>query len=59
MIFPRFSLSHYIEQALALAIYDKLEDHSFSGRIPVCAGVVAFAASLRECKEELRVVLED
>jgi predicted RNase H-like HicB family nuclease len=56
---PRFTLSNYIDQALAQAIYDKLEDRSFSGKIPACAGVVAFAANLRECKEELRAVLEN
>jgi hypothetical protein len=32
----QFLLSEYIEQALALAEYDKLEDESFSGRIAAC-----------------------
>jgi predicted RNase H-like HicB family nuclease len=41
------------------ALYDKLEDASFSGRIPCCAGVIAFAPSLKECEEELRSSLED
>lgn len=56
---PRFSLSHYIEQAMAIAVYDKLKNHSFSGRIPDCTGVVAFASSLKECEDELRSTLED
>ena len=44
---------------MALAVYDKLEDGSFSGRIPECKGVITFGATLRECEEELRSVLED
>jgi len=41
------------------ALYDKLEDGSFAGRIPSCKGVVAFGATLRECEDELRSTLED
>jgi predicted RNase H-like HicB family nuclease len=55
----RFVLSDYVEQALAHAVYDKLEDGTFAGRIPACKGVVAFASTLRECEEELRSTLED
>ncbi len=55
----RFVLSDYVEQAMALALYDKLEDGTFVGRIPLCQGVVAFGATLRECEEELRSTLED
>jgi predicted RNase H-like HicB family nuclease len=44
---------------MAQAAYDKLDDGTFAGRIPACAGVVAFAASLAECSEELRSTLED
>jgi predicted RNase H-like HicB family nuclease len=40
-------------------VYDKLEDGTFAGRIPPCKGVVAFAATLRECEDELRSTLED
>jgi predicted RNase H-like HicB family nuclease len=36
-----------------------LEDGTFFGRIPACKDVVAFAATLRECEDELRSVLED
>jgi predicted RNase H-like HicB family nuclease len=56
---PRFILSDYVEEALAAAAYDKLEDGTFSGRIPPCRGVVAFGATLRQCEEELRSTLED
>ncbi len=55
----QYILSDYLERALAQAEYDKLEDGTFFGRIPVCKGVVAFAATLRECEDELRSVLED
>lgn len=55
----QFILSDYLARALAQAEYDKLEDGTFFGRIPSCKGVVAFAAHLRECEDELRSVLED
>ena len=55
----RFIFSDYIDRALASATYDKLEDGSFAGRVPICKGVIAFAASLRECEDELRSTLED
>ena len=54
-----FILSDYVEVAISQAIYDKLEDGTFFGKIPVCPGVVAFGASLRECQNELRSTLED
>jgi len=43
-------LTGYIENALSQAEYDKLEDGTFSGRIPSCKGVIAFGKTLRECK---------
>jgi len=45
----RFVLSEYLNQAMAQAVYDKLED----------GGVVAFRPSLKECEDELRSTLED
>lgn len=54
-----YILSDYVELALQVAEYDKLEDGTFAGRIPSCKGVVAFAATLRECESELRSTLED
>lgn len=56
---PKFIISDYINRALKYAVYDKLEDGSFSGRIPKCKGVIAFAKTLRECEDELRSTLED
>lgn len=55
----RFVLSDYVFQALAEAVYDKLEDGTFAGNIPSCLGVVAFGDTLRQCEDELRSVLED
>jgi predicted RNase H-like HicB family nuclease len=44
---------------MAHAVYDKLEDGTFAGRIPPCKGVVAFGPTLRACEEELQSTLED
>jgi len=55
----RFVLTDYIEKAMSLAVYDKLEDGSFAGSIPPCRGVIAFAPTLRQCEDELRSTLED
>ncbi|MGC7846342.1 type II toxin-antitoxin system HicB family antitoxin [Desulforudis sp. 1088] len=41
------------------AVYDKLEDGTFAGRIPPCPGVIAFGKTLRECENELRSTLEE
>jgi predicted RNase H-like HicB family nuclease len=59
MMGVRFILTEYVEQSMAHADYDKLEDGTFAGRIPPCKGVVAVGATLRECEEELRSTLED
>lgn len=55
----RYILSEYIDQAIGQAVYDKLEDGTFTGRIPLCKGVIAFRATLRDCEDELRSTLED
>jgi predicted RNase H-like HicB family nuclease len=55
----QFILSAYIEEAIARAIYDKLEDNTYSGRIPECKGVIAFGSTLNECAAELRSTLEE
>ena len=51
-------LIDYIDKALSKAEYDKLDDGSFSGRIPECPGVIAFGKTLFECQKELESVLE-
>jgi len=55
----RYILSDYVTQAMAQALYDKLEGGNYAGRIPPCAGVIAFGASLQQCEAELRSTLED
>lgn len=55
----QFILSEYVEYAMSAAVYDKLEDGSFSGRIPACKGVIAFAGTLHECAKQLRSTLEE
>jgi len=55
----RYVLSEYVDQAMAQAEYDKLEDATFAGRIPACEGVLAFGVTLRQCEDELRSTLED
>lgn len=54
-----FPLTAYIEAALELARYDKLEDGSFAGEIPRLPGVIAFGKTLRGCEQSLRSTLED
>ncbi len=55
----KYILIEYVEKAMAQAVYDKLEDGTFAGRIPSCKGVVAFGATLHECEDELHSTLED
>ena len=43
---------------MAKAVYEKLEDGTYSGKIPQTPGVIAFAETLYQCQEELRAVLE-
>ncbi len=54
----QFIITSYLEQAMSLALYDKLEDGTLVGRVPPCKGVVAFGATLNQCQQELRSVLE-
>lgn len=55
----RFILTDYVSQALAQAVYDKLDDGSFAGRIPACPGVIAFGKTLSKTEAELHSTLED
>ena len=54
-----FPLTAYLEAAMELARYDKLEDGSFAGEIPKLPGVIAFGGTLKECERVLRSTLED
>ena len=55
---PNFTLSYYIDRAMAHAGYEKLDDGTYTGEIIDCPGVYSFGATLRECEEELQSVLE-
>jgi len=54
-----FSLTSYIEAAMEMAAYEKLEDGTCGGEIPGLEGVIAFGPTLRQCQQELRSTLED
>ena len=51
-------LIEYINKAMTKAVYEKLEDGTYSGRIPQCPGINAFGETLYQCQEELRSTLE-
>jgi len=51
-------LIEYISKAMTKSVYEKLEEGTYSGRIPQCHGVIAFGETLYQCQEELRSVLE-
>jgi predicted RNase H-like HicB family nuclease len=51
-------LTDYINKAMSDAVFDKLEDGTFSGKIPKCQGVVAFGETLNQCQKELKSSLE-
>ncbi len=51
-------LTDYIQAAMRRARYEILDDGTFYGEIPDCAGVYADAETLERCREHLREVLE-
>jgi predicted RNase H-like HicB family nuclease len=51
-------LMEYVERAMSTAVYDKLEDGTYCGKIPECPGTIAFGETLYQCQSELRSVLE-
>ncbi|MSQ11061.1 MAG: type II toxin-antitoxin system HicB family antitoxin [Dehalococcoidia bacterium] len=52
-------LTQYIGAALGLARYELMEDGRFFAEIAELPGVWADGASLEECRETLREVVED
>ena len=50
-------LLEYINEAMAKAVYDKLEDGSFAGKIPLCPGVLAFAETLLQVRAGIEIGL--
>lgn len=55
----QFIPTDYVNSTMKGAVYDKLKDGTFTGRIPSCIGVIAFGTTLAKCEAELRSVLED
>ena len=53
------TLDEYIDQALACAACDSLEDGIFAERIPSCQEVPTFAPASPEDKGQLRFTLRD
>lgn len=51
-------LLEYVDEAMERGVYEKLDDGTFSGRIPSCPGVAAFGKTLAQCQRELREVLD-
>ena len=52
-------LTEYIQNAIAMAEYKKLEDGSWFAEIPGVEGVWANGSSVEECRRELIEVLEE
>lgn len=51
-------LTNYIQAAMHKATYELLEDGTFYSEIPDCQGVLANAATLEACREDLQDALE-
>ncbi len=48
----------YINKAMSMAVYEKLEDGTYCGKILDCPGTMAFGNTLYNCQNELKSVLE-
>ena len=51
-------LIEHINNAIRKAVYEKMEDGTFAGKTPPCAGVIAFGETLYQCQDERRTSLE-
>jgi predicted RNase H-like HicB family nuclease len=51
-------LIEYINNAMKIAVYEKMEDGTYCGKIPQCPGTISFGKTLYESQEELRAILE-
>ena len=51
-------LIEYINKAMSKAVYEKLEDGTYCGKIRDCSGTIAFGNTLYDCQNELKSVLE-
>ncbi|MBT9162299.1 MAG: type II toxin-antitoxin system HicB family antitoxin [Dehalococcoidia bacterium] len=51
-------LTEYIDKAMSEALYEKLEDGTYAGKIAQCEGAIAFGQTFYECQNELKAALE-
>jgi predicted RNase H-like HicB family nuclease len=47
-----------LNRAIKGAVFERPDDGTFAGRVPLCPGVVAFTGTFEACRQELRCVLE-
>ena len=52
-------IRQYVDEALRIARYDKLEGRAFYGEVPRLRGVMATASTLERCREQLAEVIEE
>ena len=52
-------IRQYLEQALRMARYDKLEDGTYYGEVSRLRGVLASGETLEACREQLAEVVEE
>jgi predicted RNase H-like HicB family nuclease len=55
---PKYVLTAYFEAAMERGSIEQLDDGHFVGEIDDCPGLIVFARSEDECREELRSTLE-
>ena len=52
-------ISKYIDQALARARYERLEDGTFCGTVTGLRGVMALGRNIERCRKQLAEVVEE
>ena len=52
-------IRQYVDEALKMARYDKLDGGTFYGEVPRLRGVMATASTLERCREQLAEVIEE
>ena len=52
-------IRQYVDEALRLAKYNKLDDGTFCGEADALRGVLATAATLEQCRDQLAEVVEE
>ena len=52
-------IRQYVDEALRMARYDKLDGGTIYGEVPRLRGVMATASTLKRCREQLAEVIEE